>query len=222
MNLPLTVVVLDRSGNLVVLCGGGVMVVVVVVVVVVDVVDVVVVAFLLSFPCPFLSFLSPTPSPPKPLPLPLPLPPPLLPSLSFLKDGATMFRLDVATGKAWGAIGFSCSSRYKNNFFFLLFFFYFIVFFCFVFFLFLFFVQLLAFFHKIPHLFSSPFSLPPFLSPLFSPPFSPPSHHPSPFSSPSRTLAKRAKGNPNFFLTLSATGKGKFLPQPGAVIIRFV
>ena len=61
------------------------------------------------------------------------------------EDGATMFRLDVATGKAWGAVGFCCSSR---------------------------------------------------------------------------TLAKRAKGNPNFFLTLSATGKGKFLPQPGAVIIR--
>eukprot|EP00009_Paramoeba_aestuarina_P007708 CAMPEP_0201507826 /NCGR_PEP_ID=MMETSP0161_2-20130828/1372_1 /ASSEMBLY_ACC=CAM_ASM_000251 /TAXON_ID=180227 /ORGANISM="Neoparamoeba aestuarina, Strain SoJaBio B1-5/56/2" /LENGTH=145 /DNA_ID=CAMNT_0047902297 /DNA_START=23 /DNA_END=456 /DNA_ORIENTATION=- len=61
------------------------------------------------------------------------------------EDGATMFRLDVATGKAWGAVGFSCSSR---------------------------------------------------------------------------TLAKRAKGNPNFFLTLSATGKGKFLPQPGAVVIR--
>eukprot|EP00008_Paramoeba_atlantica_P005870 CAMPEP_0201480358 /NCGR_PEP_ID=MMETSP0151_2-20130828/4838_1 /ASSEMBLY_ACC=CAM_ASM_000257 /TAXON_ID=200890 /ORGANISM="Paramoeba atlantica, Strain 621/1 / CCAP 1560/9" /LENGTH=148 /DNA_ID=CAMNT_0047862173 /DNA_START=420 /DNA_END=866 /DNA_ORIENTATION=+ len=61
------------------------------------------------------------------------------------QDGATMFRFDVAMGKAWGAIGFSSSSR---------------------------------------------------------------------------SLAKNAKGNPNFFLSLASTGKGKFLPQPGAVLIR--
>lgn len=39
-------------------------------------------------------------------------------------------------------------------------------------------------------------------------------------SASSRALANRAKGNPNFFLTLAATAKGKFLPQPGAVLIR--
>jgi uncharacterized protein GlcG (DUF336 family) len=55
-----------------------------------------------------------------------------------------MFRLDVATGKAWGAVGMGVSSR---------------------------------------------------------------------------VLAQRAKDNPNFFTTLSATSQGKFLPQPGAVLI---
>jgi uncharacterized protein GlcG (DUF336 family) len=37
---------------------------------------------------------------------------------------------------------------------------------------------------------------------------------------PSRTLAQRAKDNPNFFVTLAATAQGRFLPQPGAVLIR--
>lgn len=36
----------------------------------------------------------------------------------------------------------------------------------------------------------------------------------------SRALAKRAKDNPNFMITLAATAQGKFLPQPGAVLIR--
>jgi uncharacterized protein GlcG (DUF336 family) len=36
----------------------------------------------------------------------------------------------------------------------------------------------------------------------------------------SRTLAARAKDNPNFFVTLAATAQGKFLPQTGAVLIR--
>ena len=36
----------------------------------------------------------------------------------------------------------------------------------------------------------------------------------------SRALANRAKGNPNFFVTLAATAHGKFLPQPGGVLIR--
>jgi uncharacterized protein GlcG (DUF336 family) len=36
----------------------------------------------------------------------------------------------------------------------------------------------------------------------------------------SRALANRAKGNPNFFVTLAATAQGKFLPQPGGVLIR--
>lgn len=61
------------------------------------------------------------------------------------EDGASMFRLDVATGKAWGAVGMGVSSR---------------------------------------------------------------------------TLAERAKDNPNFFGALAATGQGKFLPQPGAVLIK--
>ncbi len=61
------------------------------------------------------------------------------------EDGASMFRVDVATGKAWGAIGMGASSR---------------------------------------------------------------------------TLAARAKDNPNFFLTLAASAQGKFLPQPGAVLIK--
>jgi len=39
-------------------------------------------------------------------------------------------------------------------------------------------------------------------------------------SASSRALANRAKSNPNFFLTLANTAKGKFLPQPGAVLIR--
>jgi len=60
-------------------------------------------------------------------------------------DGASMFRLDIATGKAWGAVAMDCSSR---------------------------------------------------------------------------MLAKRAKDNPNFFVTLAATGKGRFLPQPGGVLIK--
>ncbi len=60
-------------------------------------------------------------------------------------DGASMFRVDVATGKAWGAVGMGSSSR---------------------------------------------------------------------------ALAVRAKDNPNFFLSLAATAQGRFLPQPGAVLIR--
>jgi uncharacterized protein GlcG (DUF336 family) len=36
----------------------------------------------------------------------------------------------------------------------------------------------------------------------------------------SRTLGERAKGNPNFFVSLSATSQGKFLPQTGAVVIK--
>ncbi len=36
----------------------------------------------------------------------------------------------------------------------------------------------------------------------------------------SRALGKRAKENPNFFLSLAATSKGRFLPQPGAALIR--
>lgn len=35
----------------------------------------------------------------------------------------------------------------------------------------------------------------------------------------SRTLAERAKGNPNFFVALAATAEGKFLAQAGAVLI---
>ncbi len=61
------------------------------------------------------------------------------------EDNASMFRFDVALGKAWGAVAMSCSSR---------------------------------------------------------------------------ALGKRAKDNPNFFLSLAATAKGKFLPQPGAALIR--
>ena len=61
------------------------------------------------------------------------------------EDGASMFRLDVARGKAWGAVAMGASSR---------------------------------------------------------------------------ALAKRAKDNPNFFVTLSATAEGKFLPQTGAALIR--
>jgi uncharacterized protein GlcG (DUF336 family) len=36
----------------------------------------------------------------------------------------------------------------------------------------------------------------------------------------SRALGKRAKDNPNFFLSLAATAKGKFLPQTGAALIK--
>jgi len=36
----------------------------------------------------------------------------------------------------------------------------------------------------------------------------------------SRTLAQRAKDNPNFFVALAATAEGKLLPQTGAVLIR--
>jgi uncharacterized protein GlcG (DUF336 family) len=61
------------------------------------------------------------------------------------EDGASMFRVDVATGKAWAAVGMGASSR---------------------------------------------------------------------------TLAERAKGNPNFFGALAATAQGRFLPQTGAVLIK--
>jgi uncharacterized protein GlcG (DUF336 family) len=61
------------------------------------------------------------------------------------EDGASMFRFDIARGKAWGAVGMGASSR---------------------------------------------------------------------------VLAERAKDNPNFFVSLSATAEGKFLPQPGAVLIK--
>lgn len=36
----------------------------------------------------------------------------------------------------------------------------------------------------------------------------------------SRVLAERARENPNFFGALAATAEGKFLPQPGAVLIK--
>jgi len=61
------------------------------------------------------------------------------------QDGASMFRFDVALGKAWGAVAMGCSSR---------------------------------------------------------------------------ALATRAADNPNFFGALAATGRGRFLPQPGAVLVR--
>ncbi len=61
------------------------------------------------------------------------------------EDGASMFRIDIATGKAWGSVAMSASSR---------------------------------------------------------------------------TLAERAKDNPNFFVTLASTAHGKFLPQTGAVLIK--
>ncbi len=60
-------------------------------------------------------------------------------------DGASMFRIDIATGKAWGAVAMGSSSR---------------------------------------------------------------------------SLAERAAGNPNFFGALASTSGGKFLPQPGAVVIK--
>ena len=61
------------------------------------------------------------------------------------EDGASMFRFEVATGKAWASVGMGASSR---------------------------------------------------------------------------VLAARAKDNPNFFVALAATAGGKFLPQPGGVLIR--
>ena len=61
------------------------------------------------------------------------------------EDGASMFRIDVATGKAWACVGFSASSR---------------------------------------------------------------------------TLMERAKDNPNFYASLSATSQGRFIPQSGAVVIK--
>jgi uncharacterized protein GlcG (DUF336 family) len=61
------------------------------------------------------------------------------------EDGASMFRVDIATGKAWAAVAMGASSR---------------------------------------------------------------------------ALSERAKGNPNFFVSLAATAHGKFLPQTGAVLIR--
>jgi uncharacterized protein GlcG (DUF336 family) len=36
----------------------------------------------------------------------------------------------------------------------------------------------------------------------------------------SRVLADRAQENPNFFVALSSTANGRFLPQPGAVLVR--
>lgn len=61
------------------------------------------------------------------------------------EDGASMFRADVATGKAWAAVAMGTSSR---------------------------------------------------------------------------AVAMRAKDNPNFIVSLAATAQGKFLPQPGAVLIK--
>ena len=61
------------------------------------------------------------------------------------EDGASMFRFDVARGKAWASVGMDASSR---------------------------------------------------------------------------ILADRAKDNPNFFVALAATAGGRFLPQPGGVLIR--
>jgi len=61
------------------------------------------------------------------------------------EDGASMFRLDVAKGKAWAAVAMGASSR---------------------------------------------------------------------------ALGKRAKDNPNFFVSLAATSGGKFLPQTGAALIK--
>lgn len=66
--------------------------------------------------------------------------------ITYLReDGASMFRFDIARGKAWGAVGMGVSSR---------------------------------------------------------------------------TLAQRAKDNPNFFVSLAACADGKFLAQPGAVVIK--
>jgi len=61
------------------------------------------------------------------------------------EDGASMFRIDIATGKAWAAVGMGVSSR---------------------------------------------------------------------------TLNERARENPTFFGALPATAQGKFLAQPGAVVIK--
>ncbi|MGZ8210039.1 MAG: GlcG/HbpS family heme-binding protein [Burkholderiales bacterium] len=35
-----------------------------------------------------------------------------------------------------------------------------------------------------------------------------------------KQLARRARENPNFFVSLAATSQGKFLPQPGGVLIK--
>ena len=35
-----------------------------------------------------------------------------------------------------------------------------------------------------------------------------------------KQLARRARENPNFFVSLASTSHGKFLPQPGGVIIK--
>ncbi len=61
------------------------------------------------------------------------------------EDGASMFRFEIARGKAWGAVGMGVSSR---------------------------------------------------------------------------TLAQRAKDNPNFFVSLAACANGKFVPHTGAVLIK--
>ena len=61
------------------------------------------------------------------------------------EDNASMFRFDIALGKAWAAVAMGCSSR---------------------------------------------------------------------------ALSKRAKDNPNFFLSLASTAKGKFVSQIGAVLIK--
>lgn len=61
------------------------------------------------------------------------------------EDGASMFRLDVAKGKAWAAVAMGASSR---------------------------------------------------------------------------ALSRRAKDNPNFFVTLATTSGGRFLPQTGAALIK--
>ncbi len=61
------------------------------------------------------------------------------------EDGASMFRFEIARGKAWGAVGMGASSR---------------------------------------------------------------------------VLGQRARDNPNFFVSLSATSQGRFLPQTGAVLIK--
>jgi uncharacterized protein GlcG (DUF336 family) len=65
--------------------------------------------------------------------------------VALREDGASMFRVDIASGKAWAAVGMGAASR---------------------------------------------------------------------------TLAQRAKDNPNFFVTLAATAHGRFLPQTGAVLIK--
>jgi uncharacterized protein GlcG (DUF336 family) len=65
--------------------------------------------------------------------------------VALREDGASMFRVDIATGKAWAAVGMGVASR---------------------------------------------------------------------------TLAQRAKDNPNFFVSLAATAQGRFLPQTGAVLIK--
>lgn len=39
------------------------------------------------------------------------------------------------------------------------------------------------------------------------------------FSTSSRQLAERASENPNFFVSMASTAQGRFLPQPGAVLI---